>query len=321
MFRLFRFMGSLQLAVPLLIAIAGVLAWGTIYETRFGTASVQQFVYQSWWFQGLLGFLAVNLATAALERYPWKRRHIPFVLAHLGIIGILVGGIVGGRLGVEGQMVIPEGESSSSLRLSQSVLVVHPLNPGELHVFPVHFEAQAWVHEPRATFEIPFKDRKLHLTVDRYLPNAAVEEEIQSDGPAENPAVRLALFHEDQEDRIWLLARDPDRFGARWGDAHVLFLEADSEKEFGRLTGRARIDPGDRGVVVLEFPGLNLRREIPVSKALGSAKLRMKNEQDAEWRRLCSAITQDSVRVSVPRAFLIYADALFSPCLRCHGRR
>ncbi len=269
MFRLFRFMGSLQLAVPLLIAIAGVLGWGTLYEARFGTASVQLFVYQSWWFQGLLAFLALNLATAALRRLPWQRKHIPFVLAHLGIIGILVGGIVGGRLGVEGQMVIPEGESSSTLRLSQSVLVVHPLNPGEVHLFPVRFEAQAWKHEPHATFEIPFRDRKLRLTVDRYLPNAAVEEEIQPDGPAENPAVRLALFHEDQEDRIWLLARDPDRFGARWGDAHVLFLEADSEKEFGRLTGRARIDPGDRGVVVLEFPGLNLRREIPVPKALG----------------------------------------------------
>ena len=30
----------------------------------------------------------------------------------------------------------------------------------------------------------------------------------------------------------------------------------------------------------------------------------MKNKQDAEWRLLCSAITHDSVRVSVPRAFL-----------------
>ncbi len=27
-------------------------------------------------------------------------------------------------------------------------------------------------------------------------------------------------------------------------------------------------------------------------------------KQDAEWRRLCSAVTRDSVRVSVPRAFL-----------------
>ena len=266
MSRLFRILGSLHIAVPLLVTIAAVLAWGTIYETRFGTASVQRFIYQSWWFQGLLAFLAVNLAVAALDRYPWKRRHIPFVLAHLGIILTLAGGILGGRLGIEGQLVIPEGQSSSTLRLNQSVLVVHPLNPGEVRIFPVHFETRAWVHEPNASFQIPFKDRSLTFTVDRYFPNATVREEVQPTGAAENPAVHLNLFHEDQEDSIWLMARDPDRFGARWGNAHVLFLELSDEKEFARLTGSARPAQTDRGVVVVEFPDLNVRREIPVPK-------------------------------------------------------
>ena len=104
---LLRVLGSLQIAVPLLIAIAIVLAWGTIYETSFGTAAVQRFVYRAWWFQGLLGFLALNLAIAAWQRYPWKRRHLPFVLAHVGIILILLGGIIGGRWGIEGQLIIP----------------------------------------------------------------------------------------------------------------------------------------------------------------------------------------------------------------------
>jgi hypothetical protein len=94
--------GSLRLAVPLLVAIAGVLAWGTIYETRFGTAAVQRTVYQSWWFQTILGFLAVNLAAAALERYPWKRAHAPFLLAHLGIILILIRAL-SARFGIDGQ--------------------------------------------------------------------------------------------------------------------------------------------------------------------------------------------------------------------------
>ena len=63
--RVVRWIGSLSIAVPLLVVIAAVLAWGTIYEARFGTAAVQQTVYRSWWFQTLLGFLAVNLAMAA----------------------------------------------------------------------------------------------------------------------------------------------------------------------------------------------------------------------------------------------------------------
>ncbi len=82
----FRWLGSLHMAVPLLVAIAAVLGYGTFYETRFGTAAVQQFVYRSWWFQLLLAFLAVNLGVAALQRYPWQRKHLPFVMAHIGII-------------------------------------------------------------------------------------------------------------------------------------------------------------------------------------------------------------------------------------------
>ena len=46
--RLLRALGSLAIAVPLLLAIGGVLAWGTIYEARFGTAAVQRTVYHSW---------------------------------------------------------------------------------------------------------------------------------------------------------------------------------------------------------------------------------------------------------------------------------
>ena len=113
-----RWMGSLRIAVPLLVSIAAVLAYGTIYETRFGTAAVQRFLYQSWWFQLLLGFLAVNLAVAALSRYPWKRNHAPFVLAHLGIILILAGGIIGGRFGIEGQLIIPEGQAERDAMLA-----------------------------------------------------------------------------------------------------------------------------------------------------------------------------------------------------------
>src|SRR3989338_4112099 len=109
--RLRGFLGSLSMAAALLIAIASVLAWGTIYETRFGTAAVQRFIYQSWWFQALLGFLALNLAVAALRRYPWQHKHVPFVLAHIGIILILFGVILGGRFGIEGQLIIPEGQA------------------------------------------------------------------------------------------------------------------------------------------------------------------------------------------------------------------
>ncbi len=257
------------MAVALLLAIAAVLAWGTLYETRFGTAAVQRFVYHSWWFQSLLAFLAVNLSAAALERFPWKRKHVPFVLAHVGIVLILAGGVLGGRFGVEGQLVIPEGETSASLQLPANVLVVHQPNPGIRLEFKTRFESTAWNHSPHALFDIPLGERSIQLVVDRYYPNARRRQEITDEGKTDNPAIHLILSHEGEEDAVWLFARDPNRFEARWAEAHALFLQPESEREMKDLLKES----GEigRGIVALEFPDLGVRRRIPVPARLNKS--------------------------------------------------
>lgn len=40
-------------------------------------------------------------------------------------------------------------------------------------------------------------------------------------------------------------------------------------------------------------------------------KTRRNDKKDTEWRRICSALTRDSVRVSVPRAFLSTLSLFF----------
>ena len=252
------------MAVGLLIVIAAVLAWGTIYEARFGTAAVQQFIYHAWWFQAFLGFLALNLAIAALQRYPWQPRHAPFVLAHNGIILILFGGILGGRFGIEGQLVIPEGESVRTLRLPRKVLVVHEPNPGADHLLATNFEATAWVHEPQVSFHVPLAHRSIDLTVDRYFPNATVDEQISGNGKTDNPAIRLALSAGDQHDDIWLFARDPERFGAQWGDAHVLFLVPQTQEDAARFLKDSSSMESSRGMLSIAVPGEARPRELPV---------------------------------------------------------
>ena len=263
MTRLVRWLGSLHLAVPLLISIAGVLAWGTMYEQRFGTAAVQRFVYQAWWFQALLGFLAINLAVSALERWPWKRHQAPFLLAHLGIILILAGGIIGGRWGIAGQLIIPEGQAQRTLQLSANVLVVREPNPGIDHVLPTDFDTTAWVQTPHTRYQVPLKDRTIQLVVDRYYPDAQVEDQITNDGDVDNPAIHLRMRHEEQQDDVWLFANDPERFGMRWGEAHVLFLDPDPAQLAG-LLGVAQPSEASRGVLSIELPDVKIRRSIPV---------------------------------------------------------
>ena len=182
------------MAVILIITIAVVLSWGTIYEVRYGTAAVQRFIYTSWWFELLLGFLGLNLATVAIQRRPWKKKHIPFLAAHLGIILILIGGILSGRFGVDGNLIIQEGATERTLRLPGKLMTVHQLNPGASQFIPTHFETKAWVREPNWTRPILFNGRTVDLTVDRYFPNAVIHERIEGGGDKENPAIHLLLF-------------------------------------------------------------------------------------------------------------------------------
>jgi len=266
--RLARLLGSLVMAFSLLLLIAAVLACGTIYEARFGTEAAQHVVYRSWWFQSLLGFLALNLAIAALERLPWQRKHIPFVLAHIGIISMLVGGMLGGRFGIDGQLIIPEGESRNTLQLAQNLLVAYEPNPGVPHVFATHFEATAWQHEPNTHFRVPLADRSVELVVDRYYPNAVAEEQVTPDGAEENPALHLAISHEGHEDAWWLVARDPQRFGARWGEAHLIFLEPTPE-DAAQLLNESPDAGASHGTLTITLPGSDRVHTIPVPAQVG----------------------------------------------------
>jgi len=261
--RFLRLLGSIKIAVPLLIAIAIVLAWGTLYETRFGTAAVQRVVYRAWWFQALLGFLAINLAIAAWQRYPWKRQHAPFVLAHLGIILILVGGILGGRFGVEGQLIIPEGGIERVMDLPVSVLSVHVPDAEQHVVIPTRFESQAWVQEPKVRFPMRLAGRNIELTVNRYYPDAVTEELITGDGQEENPAVRVVVAHAEHEEQFWLFARDSERFGMGWGEAHILLLEPQTPQQLAQLLGERHSEP-TRGSLSIKLPGMDDATVIPV---------------------------------------------------------
>lgn len=267
---LFRLLGSVRLAVPVVIGIAATLAYGTWYEARFGTPAVQRDIYRSGGFFLLLCFLAINLAVAALQRWPWQRRHAGFVMVHAGIITILTGGLLGAHVGVQGELVIPEGQTRDHLQLEERLLVVHQPNPGVHAVFPTAFEAQRWQHAPNTHFLMAAEGREYHLVVDQYLPNAVAEESV-IEGVAGRPAVRVEATAGAQTQSVWLWARDPARSTAAWGPVRLAFLEAATPQALAAL-GRqpARVAPSERGTLVLTFPW-GAPHRVPVAAALGRA--------------------------------------------------
>ena len=136
--RILRFLGSVQLALPMLLILALLLATGTIVESRFSTAVAKRFVYSTWWFGGFLLLLAVNLFCSAFSRFPWKKHQTGFVITHLGIIFILAGSLVTQKMGADGQIALKEGDSGHVFQEEKPTLY-YQINDGAIQNIPAYF--------------------------------------------------------------------------------------------------------------------------------------------------------------------------------------
>ncbi len=123
--RFLKFFGSLKLAVVVLLLLAVAMAAGTFLESHDNSRVAAQIVYRSWWFNGLLAVLAVNVAAAALSRWPWKRKHVGFVITHAGIIILLGGCSAAFHYGTEGMMEMRVGDTPANMvRIEDEALTV-----------------------------------------------------------------------------------------------------------------------------------------------------------------------------------------------------
>ena len=114
--RLSRIFGSLQLAIVLLAAFAGVLALGTFVESAYDSRATHQLVYETWWFVALLGLLGVNIFCAAIKKRPWRKHQTGFLITHVGLLALVFGGVMTSLAGVHGVMTLIDTDDSQFLR-------------------------------------------------------------------------------------------------------------------------------------------------------------------------------------------------------------
>jgi len=243
-YKFFRFFASLKLAILVLVGLAVSLAIGTIIESRFDTATAQYFVYRAFWFRFVLLMLGVNLFAVMVDRWPWKLRHTPFLLAHIGILVLLSGAWLTDRFGLDGSMRVTEGETSAFVDLDQLLLVVS--DPKGTETFPVKWQPpgvgfSAFSVQPE---RIPVK-----LTIDQFMSHAdpdfqfvPEEKPVAERGGEPRPAIKVRLSGGPMQIRqdFWLwtgqAAWSMVQAGPAWlsfGDAQL--LEAGMPKAGPRL--------------------------------------------------------------------------------------
>ena len=162
-------LGSLNLAVVLIITIAGAIAFATIMESKFDSAVARYYIYNAAWFNVWLIGLALNLFCAAFTRWPWQRKHLGFVVTHAGIILLLAGAVIGKTLGFEAFVTLDKTKPPESRLVMHEDILTVGTSGGVRGQMPFDIE----MHPPTEArpFSLPLEESTLKLVVDRTTEN------------------------------------------------------------------------------------------------------------------------------------------------------
>jgi hypothetical protein len=222
--KIFRFLSSLKLAVPLLLTLAVLLATGTIVESRFSTWAAKHYVYSTWWFALFLLLLGTNVLCSALSRYPWKKHQTGFVITHSGILLILLGSLVTQQLGNDGQIALSEGEAGHTFQEDKPTFYAQDGDNA-----PQTFSAQFPFGAPDPDHPKTWKlDNGGLVLVNQYYFNAQkkVLAQAAENGVKGVPAVHVVLASSFVNQDQWLFLGDKDYGQTDLGPASVYFMTA-----------------------------------------------------------------------------------------------
>lgn len=235
--KLIRFLGSVTLAIPLILTIALFVVIGTVLESKTDShLYASRLTYQNPIFYFLLILLAVNLIAAALFRWPFKKKHLPFLTAHVGLLMILAGTALKSYYGTQGNMSLLEGSGGHMIvKLSSEALTItkkngesisYPMTKGRLPNNP-DFETVAyyphskmsytfWTHQDKALISgiAPLTFGQTHEVViggqtwELYAADSSAEKEITK---AKENAKRQILLIREPSGKQTLAALD--RYG------------------------------------------------------------------------------------------------------------
>lgn len=236
--RVLKFLASLELGVVIIITIAVLTAWGTFVEAHYNDAvAAKKIVYHSVWMYSALIALAISLTAVMVDRWPWREKHIGFVLAHVGILILLLGSVVTRYFGIDGTMSLAIGESSQYVYNEDTVLAAYA-SLGDASGFRKVGEAKVDFFLDRPTvekpFELPLAGGSVYVT--EYYPYAFREEKIvESSRVGAGAAVRFQL----QNDRVslteWLVQPGSGRDVAKnLGPAEVILTQESVKSAEGR---------------------------------------------------------------------------------------
>ncbi len=113
--RLSQIFLSMETMGFLILVFAAAIGTATFIENDFGTSASKAVVYNAWWFNLLMIWLAANLIANIFRYRMYRKKKLAIFLFHISFLVILLGAGITRFISYEGMMHIREGESSSHI--------------------------------------------------------------------------------------------------------------------------------------------------------------------------------------------------------------
>lgn len=226
-----KFLASLKLAVFVILSLAAITAVGTFVEAKYNAEIASKLVYRTPWMFGIMGLLSINLIAVMVDRWPWKKRHIPFLLAHMGILILLFGGWLTMQFGLDGTMRFGIGEGNRFVVLPQTELKIWSTFDGNNYSKIIDLPVDFFDNPPeKKKYSFPLAEGNFDIV--EYVPFAIASRRIQpsaNDKTSEKmgAALRFSLKNANVNVTDWLFQANPREMVTQdLGPAKVYFGSA-----------------------------------------------------------------------------------------------
>ncbi len=176
--KLYRFLGSVYFAITLIVTTLLFVIVGTFLEAWSDShLFAAHFIYSNPVFLLILWCYFINIFISTLLRYPFKIKHIPFIITHIGLLMLFGGALLNGYFGAQGTIFLLEGTGSNKILLANSYalhvetpvgIMAIPLRPKKLGPTPspsdeLSISVVEWKENVEEKFEGWIHNNEAHL--------------------------------------------------------------------------------------------------------------------------------------------------------------
>ena len=115
---------STRLTALLFILYPTAMAFGTFIESWYSTDTAKIWIYNAWWFELLMVFMAINFIGNIFKYRLLRREKWAVLMLHLSFLLILLGAFITRYIGYEGVMPIREGMTENIMLTDKTYLTV-----------------------------------------------------------------------------------------------------------------------------------------------------------------------------------------------------